>query len=230
MFSRDTTLIRNIVLGLLIAAAIHGAAWWSLREATQPPDLPDLPTSLSFSPYINQRPEDPGTPPVEQIDNDLRIIAPFTRGVRTYATRGTLAEIPRLAGQHGLDVWIGLWLGREIEVPPPAGDETPEQQAARKFAEEEYQRARFNEGSRQIIKFIIRWRKALELSSPMVEIVGAVGIAVGMVYAWMMEVRPETFVTLNLGLMSIYPHAKLLSRMQVQLQKFCIRHHFEMQS
>lgn len=142
MLSRDTALIRNIILGLLIAAAIHGAAWWSLREATMPPDLPDLPTSLSFSPYINQRPEDPGTPPIEQIDNDLRIIAPFTRGVRTYATRGNLSEIPRLAEKYGLDVWIGLWLGREVEVPPPTGNETPDQQAARKSAEQEYQRAR----------------------------------------------------------------------------------------
>lgn len=84
---------------------------------------------------------------------------------------------------------------------------------------EDYQRARFNEGSRQIIKFIIRWRKAMELSSPMVEIVGSLGIAIGMVYAWLTKVNPETFVTLNLGLMSIYPHAKMLSRMQIQLQK-----------
>lgn len=84
---------------------------------------------------------------------------------------------------------------------------------------ENYQRDRFNEGSRQIIKFIIRWRKAMEISSPMVEIVGSIGIAFGMVYAWFMKVNPETFFTVNLGLMSIYPHAKNLSRMHVQLQK-----------
>lgn len=84
---------------------------------------------------------------------------------------------------------------------------------------EEFQRERFNEGSRQINKFIMRWRKAMEMSSPMVEIVGALGIAIGMVYAWWVQIKPETFLTINLGLMSIYPHAKMLSRMQVQLQK-----------
>ena len=84
---------------------------------------------------------------------------------------------------------------------------------------EAYQRDRFNEGNRQIIKFIMRWRKAMEISSPMVEIVGSVGIAFGMVYAWLTKVNPETFLTINLGLMSIYPHAKMLSRLQVQLQK-----------
>src|SRR5690606_3429995 len=84
---------------------------------------------------------------------------------------------------------------------------------------EDYQRSRFNEGSRQIVKFIIRWRKAMEISSPMVEIVGSFGIAIGMVYAWYTQIEPETFLTINLGLMSIYPHAKMLSRMQIQLQK-----------
>jgi subfamily B ATP-binding cassette protein MsbA len=84
---------------------------------------------------------------------------------------------------------------------------------------EEFQRERFNQGSHRINKFVMRWRKAMEMSSPMVEIVGALGIAIGMVYAWYIQIKPETFLTINLGLMSIYPHAKMLSRMQVQMQK-----------
>ena len=84
---------------------------------------------------------------------------------------------------------------------------------------EDYQIDRFNEGSHRINKFIMRWRKAMEISTPMVEIVGSLGIALGMVYAWWAQIRPETFVTINLGLVSIYPHAKMLSRMQVQMQK-----------
>ncbi|MEX2577764.1 MAG: ABC transporter ATP-binding protein [Verrucomicrobiales bacterium] len=84
---------------------------------------------------------------------------------------------------------------------------------------EDYQRERFNEGSQRIVKFIMRWRKAMEISSPMVEIVASLGISIGMVYAWWSQIDPETFLALNLGLMSIYPHAKALSRMQVQMQK-----------
>ncbi|MDF1850410.1 MAG: ABC transporter ATP-binding protein [Verrucomicrobiales bacterium] len=84
---------------------------------------------------------------------------------------------------------------------------------------EDYQRNRFNEGSRSIIKFIMRWRKAMEISSPMVEIVGALGISIGLVYAWMMEVNVDTFTAINLGLISIYPHAKALSRMNISMQK-----------
>lgn len=84
---------------------------------------------------------------------------------------------------------------------------------------EDYQRARFNEGNSKIIKFITRWRKALELSSPLVEIVASFGFVFGMVYAWVTKLSPETFVTLNLGLISLYPNVKMLSRMQIQLQK-----------
>ncbi|MEM9284056.1 MAG: ABC transporter ATP-binding protein [Verrucomicrobiota bacterium] len=84
---------------------------------------------------------------------------------------------------------------------------------------EEFQRGRFNEGNRQITKFIIRWRKAMEISSPMVEIVAAVGISIGMVYAWMRGVNVDTFTSINLGLVSLYPHAKALSRIHVQVQK-----------
>ncbi len=86
-------------------------------------------------------------------------------------------------------------------------------------AREEYQRARFNEGSSKIIKFIMRWKKAMEISSPLVEIVASFGIVVGMIYAWFTKIDSATFTALNLGLISIYPHAKALSRLHVQLQK-----------
>ena len=55
---------------------------------------------------------------------------------------------------------------------------------------EDYQRARFNEGNSKIIKFITRWRKALELSSPLVEIVASFGFVFGMVYAWVTKLSP----------------------------------------
>ncbi|MDF1825147.1 MAG: ABC transporter ATP-binding protein [Verrucomicrobiales bacterium] len=84
---------------------------------------------------------------------------------------------------------------------------------------EDYQRERFNDGNGKIIKFIMRWRKAMEVSSPMVEIVAALGVSLGMVYAWTSDISTATFTTINLGLISLYPHAKALSRIQIQVQK-----------
>ncbi len=84
---------------------------------------------------------------------------------------------------------------------------------------EDYQISRFDAANRGIIKFIMRWRKALEVSSPLVEIVGSLGIAIGLIFAWWTQIKPEDFLVLNVALMSIYPHAKLLSRINLQLEK-----------
>lgn len=84
---------------------------------------------------------------------------------------------------------------------------------------EDYQRHRFNEANSRIVQFITRWRKAMEISSPAVEIVGALGICIGMVYAYVTQIDVAKFTTLNLGLISIYPHAKAFSRIHVQVQK-----------
>lgn len=84
---------------------------------------------------------------------------------------------------------------------------------------EQYQIDRFVEGSLRLNRFVMRSRKAVELATPAVEVVGSIGISIGMLYAWWRQINPETFLTLNLGLMSIYPHVKALSKMQLQMQK-----------
>ncbi len=84
---------------------------------------------------------------------------------------------------------------------------------------EEFQIDKFNQENRNIIRFIMRWRKALEISSPLVEIVASLGISIGLLYAWMTQIPSGDFFLLNVGLMSIYPHVKMLSRLHIQLEK-----------
>lgn len=86
-------------------------------------------------------------------------------------------------------------------------------------AREEYERERFNKGSRKMMEFIMRWRKAMEIVGPLVETVASFGIAIGLVYAWWRQIDANTFLILNMALMSMYPHAKALSKVQIQLQK-----------
>ncbi len=86
-------------------------------------------------------------------------------------------------------------------------------------AREEYERERFNVGSKKMMAFIMRWRKAMEIVGPLVETVASLGIAIGLVYAWHQQIDAGKFLVLNMALMSIYPHAKALSRVQIQLQK-----------
>ena len=41
----------------------------------------------------------------------LALLAGDVHAVRTYTVRGNLAEVPRLAKGHGLNVALGAWLG-----------------------------------------------------------------------------------------------------------------------
>ncbi len=95
-------------------------------------------------------------------------------------------------------------------------------QLVKAHAREEFQRERFNHGSRLLLEWLMRWRKALEISTPLVETVASVGISIGLVYAWITEMEPGKFLVLNMAMVSIYPHAKALSRMHLQLQRCAV--------
>lgn len=69
---------------------------------------------VCYSPYRDgQSPDNGQQPSVEQIREDFRIIAPYVKGIRTYSTLGIHAEIPRLASEAGLEVWLGAWIGTD---------------------------------------------------------------------------------------------------------------------
>ena len=86
-------------------------------------------------------------------------------------------------------------------------------------AREGYQIERFNKGSRNLLQWLMRWRKRMEISTPLVEAVASLGISVGLVYAWVTEMDAARFLVLNMAMVSIYPHAKALSRLHLQLQR-----------
>ncbi len=86
-------------------------------------------------------------------------------------------------------------------------------------AREDFERQKFNKASNKMLEFIMRWRKAMELVGPLVETVASMGMAAGLVYAWASQMSAQDFILLNMALMSMYPHAKALSRIQIQLQK-----------
>lgn len=88
-------------------------------------------------------------------------------------------------------------------------------------AREDYEVYRFDRANKSMLDSIMRWSKALELIGPLVETVASLGIAIGLVYAYVYGMGPGTFITIVTALMSIYPHAKELSRVQLVIQK-CI--------
>ena len=86
-------------------------------------------------------------------------------------------------------------------------------------AREDYESEKFDAASQRMLEFIMRWRKAMEIVGPFVESFASLGIAAGLVYAWKFNVSTDEFLILYLALIGMYPHAKALSKIQIQLQK-----------
>jgi ABC-type multidrug transport system fused ATPase/permease subunit len=87
------------------------------------------------------------------------------------------------------------------------------------LAREDHEIDRFTKGAELLERLVMRWRKAMEIVGPMVETVASLGIAAGLAYAWWVRMPAAEFLILYAALMAIYPHAKSLSQLQIQLQK-----------
>lgn len=108
---------RGFAFVALAAAALAAAAfWWWLGRSVPVPDAPAGKVAcLSYSPYRSgQTPFDAAfVVPATQIAEDLPLLAPFTRCVRSYGVDQGLDAIVPAARAAGLQVMLGAWLGRD---------------------------------------------------------------------------------------------------------------------
>lgn len=71
---------------------------------------------VSYSPYRKpgQTPFDPqAVVPPAQIEEDMRLLSKRFDCVRTYAVSRGLGEVPRIAAKYGMQVLLGIWIGRD---------------------------------------------------------------------------------------------------------------------
>ena len=52
----------------------------------------------------------------QQLEEDLRLLRPLTNCVRTYGVDQGLAQVPDVARDLGMRVWLGVWIGRDDHV------------------------------------------------------------------------------------------------------------------
>jgi hypothetical protein len=97
---------------LLVVALAHLGAWWAMNRPVAMPDFRGQVNGLAFAPYQRgQSAEGQNWPTAEQIEGDLRRVAPMTRHVgptRPWRARA----IPEIAWSTGLDlrITLGSWL------------------------------------------------------------------------------------------------------------------------
>lgn len=107
--------LSNWLIGL-VAAAIFAAAWVLMnRPVEQEPFQGDI-AGFSYSAWR----QDPNTlakrePTIDEIKQDLQLIAGRARSVRTYEATGISAQIPALASNYGLSVTAGAWIAQEAQ-------------------------------------------------------------------------------------------------------------------
>jgi exo-beta-1,3-glucanase (GH17 family) len=108
----------HIVVVLFALSAITLGGWALLnRPDREVPPWPAEVSGYAYSPFrADQSPIRNINPTVDQIDEDLRLLATHTKHIRTYSVKDVQAEIPRLAKQYGISVTIGGWLTDQREA------------------------------------------------------------------------------------------------------------------
>jgi exo-beta-1,3-glucanase (GH17 family) len=111
--SRISPLLPPILL--LLAGLMVLAWWWPNRPRAGDVAMPDARfNSVSFAPFrAGQSPLDHRFPSAAEVAEDMAVIAPRTRAIRTYAAIEGDYDVAALAAKHGLKVWQGIWLGTD---------------------------------------------------------------------------------------------------------------------
>ncbi len=110
-------MLKPSLLITIAIALLTALIWYLLSGAEDEPPWPQRIQGFSFSPvHQGQDPTRNRYPTVEEIKQDLLLLADKTYAVRTYSVGGTFAEIPRLAGEMGLNVALGGWISGNAEL------------------------------------------------------------------------------------------------------------------
>ncbi len=116
---RSYTNLFHAIFVLFSLSAITLGAWALLNRPEEVPQWPKQIAGFAYSPYrADQSPIEGRYPSVEQIEEDMLLLAQHTKHIRTYSVDGILGDIPRLAARHGLQVTLGAWLtdNRELNL------------------------------------------------------------------------------------------------------------------
>jgi exo-beta-1,3-glucanase (GH17 family)/cellulose synthase/poly-beta-1,6-N-acetylglucosamine synthase-like glycosyltransferase len=101
----------------LLMAVLSVLLWWMVNRPGIEPPWPAMIDGFSFSPMRGEQSSANGDyPSIAEIDEDLALLAGDVHAVRTYTVQSTLAEVPRLAAAHGLNVTLGGWIGADVQA------------------------------------------------------------------------------------------------------------------
>ena len=105
----------NIIIAIVVAAVTYGLLAYMNRPEIEPP-WPDRVMGFSFSPmHAEHDPTVGRVATVEQIEQDIALLAGKTHAIRTYTVDGAMAHVPELAKKYDLNVALGAWIDKRSE-------------------------------------------------------------------------------------------------------------------
>ena len=108
--------MKNIAAAALIAACLHALGWYAAHETSTPPDVRGMVESMSFTVGAPRESWFGPSATTEDVERALGAVSPVARTIRTYSTAGIMAEVPARARRQGVNVALGIWLGRDAEA------------------------------------------------------------------------------------------------------------------
>lgn len=111
------TLPRSLAIALFLGAVATALIWWfpNRERAGGVTMVTERFNSVSFAPFRRgHSPLRDIFPTAAEVEEDVRLVAPRVRAIRTYASIEGNYEVAEIAGRHGLRVWKGAWLGRDL--------------------------------------------------------------------------------------------------------------------
>jgi GPH family glycoside/pentoside/hexuronide:cation symporter len=108
-----TTRTIRSAFGLLLAATLLP----TLAAAAKPFKV------LCYSAYRDGQSPGGAQPTDAQIEEDLRMLLPYTYGIRIYSLGGHSARIPAMADKLGMEVHVGIWIDDNDAANQAAVDE-----------------------------------------------------------------------------------------------------------
>lgn len=103
--------MRTVAAVVALVACVHAGLWLLGREKVEAPNFTGQLSSVSYAPFQgNVNPEDGGKAEAQKIRDDLNILAPMTKAIRTYSSTAGVELVPGIASEFGLRATIGAWI------------------------------------------------------------------------------------------------------------------------
>ncbi len=105
--------MKNVLAATVIAAVLHGMAWVTTLDDVTLPDITGKVQSMSFNIGAPREAWFGKQANLRDLTRALDVLKPVARSIRTYTVSGIQAQVPGLAQARGIEVMLGIWLGRD---------------------------------------------------------------------------------------------------------------------